>query len=44
MTSQVTIYGWSTRRRCMWRFLVALAIALVVWMLLAGVAALLGLL
>jgi hypothetical protein len=28
----------------MWRFLVALAIALVVWMLLAGLAALLGLL
>jgi hypothetical protein len=28
----------------MWRFLVALAIALVVWMLLAGVASLLGLL
>jgi len=28
----------------MWRFLVALAIALVVWILLAGVAALLGLL
>ena len=40
----ITIYGWTTSRPPMYRFLLTVAIALVVWMVLAGLAALLGLL